>query len=83
MADNDRSARRRLADERARDAVRAKRRRLLVVVLGAVAAAAVVVAAVVLVLGRRRARTRSPNTTGRSRPRPGSRTAPSRWPSRA
>ncbi|MBE1535343.1 DsbA family protein [Actinomadura algeriensis] len=52
MADNERSARRRLADERVRDAARAKRRRLLVVVLGAVAAAAVVVAVVVLVLGR-------------------------------
>ncbi|GGV25531.1 hypothetical protein GCM10010182_55260 [Actinomadura cremea] len=52
MADNGRSARRRLADERARDTVRAKRRRALVVVLGAVAAAAVVVAVVVMVTGR-------------------------------
>ncbi|MFD0905785.1 DsbA family protein [Actinomadura sediminis] len=52
MADNEGSARRRLADERARDAARAKRRRALVVVLGVVAAAAVAVAVVVMVTGR-------------------------------
>ncbi|QFG25969.1 thioredoxin domain-containing protein [Actinomadura sp. WMMB 499] len=52
MADNERSARRRLADERARDAARTKRRRLLLTVLGGVAAAAVVVAVVVMVTGR-------------------------------
>lgn len=46
------SARRRLADERARAAARQRRRRLLVVVLGAVAVAAVVVAVAVVVVSR-------------------------------
>ncbi|WP_309237214.1 thioredoxin domain-containing protein [Actinomadura sp. BRA 177] len=46
------SARRRLADERARAAARGRRQRALLVVLGAVALAAVVVAAVVVLVSR-------------------------------
>ncbi|MFG2086058.1 MULTISPECIES: DsbA family protein [unclassified Spirillospora] len=46
------SARRRLADERGRAAVRQRRRRLLAVVLGAVAVAAVVVAGTVVAVSR-------------------------------
>lgn len=46
------SARRRLADERARAAARGRRRRALLVVLGAVALAGVVVAAVVVLVSR-------------------------------
>lgn len=46
------SARRRLADERTRDAARQRRQRLLVVVLGGVAAAAVVVVLVVVAVSR-------------------------------
>ena len=50
--DRDPSARRRLADRRARDAARQRRRRLLVVVLGSVAAAAAVIAVVVVAVSR-------------------------------
>src|SRR5690606_1753170 len=50
--DRDPSARRRLADRRARDAARQRRRRLLVVVLGSVAAAAAVIAVVVVAVPR-------------------------------
>ncbi|HEX2315627.1 MAG TPA: thioredoxin domain-containing protein [Thermomonospora sp.] len=50
-ADGRRSARERLAAERAREAVRARRRRALAVTLGVVAVIAVVVVAVVLVRG--------------------------------
>ncbi|MGP4025054.1 DsbA family protein [Actinomadura sp. 3N407] len=54
MSEQDRgpSARRRLADERARDQARERRRRWLVVVLGAVAVAAVVVAVTVVAVSR-------------------------------
>ncbi|KAB2342739.1 DsbA family protein [Actinomadura rudentiformis] len=48
-ADRGRSARQRLAEERARQAARERQQRLLVIVLGAVAAAAIIVVAVVLV----------------------------------
>ncbi|TDC82729.1 thioredoxin domain-containing protein [Actinomadura sp. 7K507] len=54
MSEQDRGApgRRRLAEERARDAARQRRRRLLVVVLGTVALAAAVVAVSVVALSR-------------------------------
>ncbi|MEU5879702.1 thioredoxin domain-containing protein [Spirillospora sp. NPDC047279] len=48
-ADRERSARQKLAEERAKQAARQKQQRLLLIVLGALAAVAVVVVAVVLV----------------------------------
>jgi protein-disulfide isomerase len=61
-AARDRSARERLAAERARQAAKARQRRLLAIVLGAVAVVAVVVAVTVVVLDRqgRRDQTASP-----------------------